>query len=440
MLSSRQGQIARMLKVNSNERPAVLLASAASSGTIAAVRYLGSIGFDVGVISTGRLCAAGWSRRVTRTYSAPSESETTRFLEALLSIGRAQPGQILLPTSDETAWLYTAYSSELSKYFRIHQPPIETMQRILDKRSFAETAVAAGIPVLPSWDPQNKNELENIASSLPYPVLIKPRTHVHRFRNDKGIVVCSANELLDRYEQFVDREKEHASDDPLLPKARLPIIQKFVDAVKPEVHSITGFIDRTGELFVTRRSKKVFQRFQPVGVGVCFESVKAEPKLSALTRQLCRALNYSGIFELEFIKYNDQWAAIDFNPRFFNQMGLDIRRGMPLPLFACLEAAGEGDLLREAIAAAQCEDDCLTVFYDKFTLHAILLAQSITSRISSGERAYWHAWAKRNAIRAVDAAADSSDPAPGIVHALSEISLGIRAIPRFLRSTSPVRP
>ena len=47
---------------------------------------------------------------------------------------------------------------------------------------------------------------------------------------------------------------------------------------------------------------------------------------------------------------------------------------------------------------------------------------------------------KTNGFHAVDAAADPSDPAPGIVHALSEISLGLRAIPRFLRSSSAVLP
>ena len=39
------------------------------------------------------------------------------------------------------------------------------------------------------------------------------------------------------------------------------------------VQSITGFIDRTGEHFVTRRSVKIFQRSQPVGVGVCHRSL-----------------------------------------------------------------------------------------------------------------------------------------------------------------------
>ena len=158
--------------------------------------------------------------------------------------------------------------------------------------------------------------------------------------------------------------------------ANLPILQQFVRVGSEGVHSVTGFIDRTGELFVTRSATKVFQRSQPVGVGVCFESRPPSPALSDAVRRLCRELGYFGIFEVEFLWFDGRWAAIDFNPRLFNQIGMDIRRGMPLPLLACLDAAGETTSLREAVAKAQTEDDEQTVFCDRFTLRAILFAQT----------------------------------------------------------------
>jgi D-aspartate ligase len=424
----------------SGKRLSVLLATAASSGTIAAVRYLGSMGIDVGVLSSGRLCAAGWSRRAARTYSAPPESDSQQFLDALLAIGEAYHGQILIPTSDETAWLYTMHAAQLKRHFFVYQPSIASMQRILDKRLLADAAISVGLAVLPSWDPRSIDDVAAIAPTLPYPILIKPRTHVHRLRNDKGIVVYSESELMWQYQQFVTREQQRASDHPLLPDAGLPVLQQFVDAGRQGVHSVTGFIDRTGDLFVTRLSTKLFQRSQPVGVGVCFQSLPTDPLLSNAVRRLCRALDYFGIFEVEFIGFDGRWAAIDFNPRFFNQMGMDIHRGMPLPLLACLDASGESTALRDAVAKAQPDDAARTVFYDGFTLRAILFAQMITSRISRHDRANWRVWMKENALHAVDAAIDRGDPVPGIVHALSEIHLGLRAIPRFLRSTSAVGP
>ena len=412
----------------------VLLASASFAGTIAAARHLGANGFDVRVVSSHRLGAAAWSRQTARVYSAPPESESQRFLERLLAIGAADPGQILLPTSDETAWLYTMNAAELGRYFCVNLPSIEVLRNILDKKRFADAATSAGLAVLPSWDPRNFDDVTALAPTLPYPILIKPRTHVNRLRNDKGVVVHSALDLINQYRRFVDLERVRAAHNSLLPDAGLPILQQFVCVGSEGVRSVTGFVDRTGELFVTRCATKVFQRSQPVGTGVCFESLSTVPELSNAIRRLCRELGYFGIFEVEFIWFDGGWAAIDFNPRLFNQIGMDIRRGMPLPLLACLDAAGETASLRDAVAKAQAEDDAKAVFCDLFTLRAILLARTMTGRISHEDRAYWRAWIKRHAADTVDYAADDSDPIPMVIHALSDIYLGLKSFSRFLRS------
>ena len=425
------GEVKLSLKKNLN----VLLASASSGGTIAANRHLGANGFDVRIVSSHRLGAAAWSRHATRAYSAPLESESQQFLERLLALGASDPGQILLPTSDETAWLYTLNAAELGRYFRVVQPSIAVLLNILDKKLFADAAIRAGLAVLPSWDPRNIDDVAALAPTLTYPILIKPRTHVHRLRNDKGVVVYSARELIDQYRRFVNREQAGVANDHLLRDANLPILQQFVRVGGEGVRSVTGFVDRTGELFVTRCATKVFQRSQPVGVGVCFESLPPDPALSGAVRRLCRELGYFGIFEVEFLWFDGHWAAIDFNPRLFNQVGMDIRRGMPLPLLGCLEAAGETGALREAVAEAQVEHDEQTVFYDRFTMRAILFAQTMTAQISNEDRAYWRAWTRQHAGHAVDFVADDSDPMPGVIHALSEIYLGLKSLPRFLHST-----
>jgi predicted ATP-grasp superfamily ATP-dependent carboligase len=395
---------------------------------------------DVRIVTSRRLAAAAWSRFVSRSYLLPPESDGPRFLERLLAIGAAEPGLILLPTSDETAWLYSENAESLGQYFCMYHPPITTLRKILDKGLFAEAARNAGIDVLPSWDCRNLDELKTLAPTLPYPILIKPRTHVHRLRNDKGIVVDSASELIAGYLRFVEREQAQVPDNPLLP-GTMPILQQFVTSTTEGVHSITGFIDRTGELFVTRRATKVFQRSPPVGVGVCFESLPAAPSLSEDVRRLCVELGYFGMFEVEFLWFNGRWAAIDFNPRLFNQVGMDIRRGMPLPLFACLEAAGETAALRAAVSAAMVADEeAKTVHCDRFTLRAILLAQALTGRTSRKDRSRWYAWLKENAGNTVNAVADRGDPMPGLIHVLSELYLGVKAFPRFLRIASRAPP
>jgi D-aspartate ligase len=410
----------------------VILATAGAGGTIAAVRNLGASGVDVEVISSERLAAAAWSRYTKRTYSAPPESDAEQFLKRLLAIGQSSPGRILLPTSDATAWIYAENAPLLERYFRLYHPSIATLRRILDKKLFEEAAHSVGLPVLPSWDPSGLEELAALAPTLCFPILIKPRTHVHRLRNDKGVVVASPHELIRQYRRFVDREQEQPPDNPLLLDARRPILQQFVRVKGEGVLSITGFIDRTGELFVTRAARKVFQRSQPVGVGVCFEAQPAPEELPDLVRRLCRELGYFGLFEVEFLRYDGHWAVIDFNPRMFSQVGMDIRRGMPLPLLACLDAVGDSASLCREVAKAQAEDDGQAVFRDRFTLRAILLAQVLTGRMSNVEVSKWRDWMKQHADHAVDFAADRDDLLPGVVHAFSEIYLGLKSLPRFM--------
>lgn len=420
-------------------RGRVLLGSASAGGTVAAVRHLGANGYEVRLLSSERLGAAAWSRWVSRSYRAPPESESKRFLSALLDIGRSDPGQILLSTSDETAWLYTKNAASLEEYFLLYQPSARVFGRILDKTLLAAAAAKAGLASPPNWDPGSIDELRSLAPTLPYPILIKPRTHIHRLATDKGALARSASELLQKYHQFLAQERVHDNEGSICLDPVRPILQQFIDAGSEGVHSISGFIDRSGQLFVTRRSRKIFQRSRPAGVGVCYESLPADASLSNSVRALCNELGYFGMFEVEFLSSKGDWVVIDFNPRLYNQIGLDIARGLPLPTLACLGALDEKAELRRAVANALCaRDDQPTVFYDRFTLRAMLAAMYMTSRISRDDLAHWRSWAKQNEARAIDVVAAKGDPMPRVIHALSETFLGVKAIRRFLRSTPGV--
>ena len=412
---------------------AVVLASASSGGTIAAVRQLASMGISVNVMSSERLAAAAWSSRAERIYRAPRECDTQRFMECLLAIGEARSGSVLLATSDVTAHLYATHASALEQYFRLYQAPLEAITRLLDKASLAELAERAGLTVLPTFVPSGLDEVIMVAPTLSYPLLIKPRSHVHRLRNDKGMVVKTPCELIAKYRQILEREGM-AADRSRPCEASLPILQHFVNVGSEGVHSITGFIDRKGELFVTRHSTKVFLRSQPVGVGLCYESLEPDPELSASVHRLCQDVGYFGVFEVEFVRFDGTWAIIDFNPRFFNQVGLDIRRGMPLPLLAWLDATGDTVSLKAEVARAQaCESTVgKVIFYDQFTFNIMLAVRLATGRISWQEFSSWRAWTTRHRGAAVDVAVDARDRMPGVVHAVSELCLGLMALPRFV--------
>ena len=362
----------------------------------------------------------------------PPETDE-RFVDHLCRLGQTRPGSVLLPTSDQTAWLYAREAGRLGTCFRSYQPAPEVLASVLDKARLAETARRAGATTLDTWIPGSLGDVRTLAPDLIYPILIKPRSHVDRMNSRKGELANDADELVRCYERMVRREHEaqsHADHEDV----DLPILQHFVPMGPEGVHSVTGFIDRSGELFVTRISAKVFLRMYPAGVGVCYESRPANAGLSDAAYRLCRTAGFHGVFEIEFIRSGANWSVIDFNPRLFSQVGLDIARGMPLPKLLWLAALDRHDELDHAVrAAAAAQDDSTTALYDRFTLGAMLTAMALTARAPKAERAYWHAWRRRHADHAVDFMWDRHDVWPGIAHTCSELALGLKALPRFVR-------
>ena len=114
-------------------------------------------------------------------------------------------------------------------------------------------------------------------------------------------------------------------------------------------------------------------------------------------------------------------------------MGLDIARGLALPIWAYLGACGQEALLRSDMSRAGVPDGSPTAFCDGFTFRALLTAMMITGRLNKIEVARWKRWYKDHRARTIDAAMASGDRLPGFVHALSEATLGLAALPRFLR-------
>ena len=409
------------------------MSSASAGGTIAAVRCLGAQDYDVGVLYNSRLSAAVWSRYAARSFRMPRENDSASFLERLMDIGAKRPGQILLASSDETAWLYAENASTLSSRFIVHQPPVATFRRILDKSQLAAAAAKVGVATPPTWSAPEGQELAELARTLPYPILIKPRTHVQRVENSKGVIVQSDAELIRELDNFLRRESQAFGGGAK--EASRPLLQRLIRA-KSGTISITGFLDRAGELFVTRRCAKVFQRLSATGVGLCFEALPPDEELSEAVRRLCGELGYFGLFEAEFLPMDGRWALIDFNPRLFNQVALDIHREMPLPLLACLDAVGDRRGLRAAVDRARAYDQSQpATIQDGFTLRAALFAQAMRGAHGRAERDRWKGWMRTHAPHMVDFAADPRDRLPAIVHALSEIHLGLRALPRFFRET-----
>ena len=145
--------------------------------------------------------------------------------------------------------------------------------------------------------PRDDKDLEALAPTLPYPIHIKPRTHAHRLRNDKGVVVRSAEQLIRQYRLFLDREQYRAARNPISPDANRPVLQQFVNVGGEGVLSITGFLDSDAAAFCEKKRHQGFSTFPACGGRDLLWFSPPNAALSNAVRRLCDALGYFGIFE-----------------------------------------------------------------------------------------------------------------------------------------------
>jgi D-aspartate ligase len=405
-----------------------LLACPTTAGTLAAVRTLGGAGVDVSVFGERGLSAARLSRFAHAYWTLESTRSEADVLAGLRRWATQAAKHVLLPASDETAWLYAKHAEELGQHYTIYAPRREIVETILDKQRLWQSCNNAGVSTLPSWFPESLADVVRLAPQLDFPLLIKPRQHLFRIRREKGMVVGSARDLEGAFSAFVQRERGGA-EGATGTEQPLPMIQAFVGAAVENVVSLTGFIDRTGTRTIMSANRKVLQRSRPVGVGLAFEGIALPAGVAEDALRLCRHTGIFGIFEIEFVWHDGAWRVIDFNPRFYQEMRLDIARGIPLPLLAYLDACGNLDELDAALAAAASHGQPALGFSDMFTT-TLMMALRMGANFAAARAALaWH-WRYRR--RLVDATFDLLDPLPFLGHALCELRLGVEQFPRLV--------
>src|SRR5882724_6278504 len=170
-------------------RPPALLIVADYHGTLAAVRSLGRAGISVTVADWRRLVPARWSRYAVRSVTCPPlDKGSTAFIDWLLEFGARHPGHVLLPTTDDLAWLFARHRNELARSFRLESPPLAAIYTLLNKWQLHEACAAEGIGV-------PESVLVGSGQPLAPPLLIKPQTQILLSPHQKGRLVERPEQL-----------------------------------------------------------------------------------------------------------------------------------------------------------------------------------------------------------------------------------------------------
>ena len=411
-------------------------------GTLAAVRELGRAGIPAAVADASLFAPALWSRFAATRMRSPPLRLSEPYLDWLRRAGRQRPGMVLLPTTDELAWLVAANAAELGRIFRIAHASEEVQLTLLDKCALSEAAAAAGVPTLPSRFPAGEDELLSCSSELPFPLVVKPRTQLFHRNHCKGSVVDDRASLVRAWRAFA----AVGCADPVLlrrrPGLQLPFVQAYAPEVRRGVLSVVGFMESAEDIFVTRQVRKRVLDPRQLAIGLSFESGPEEPGVADSVRALCESVGYSGIFEAEFVWFEKAWRLIDFNPRFYGQMQLDIARGLPLAELAYLRALGERDAMRTLALAAADTAGGPQAHIHGLPLRIELALMRLSGSLGKGETRRWSEWLSATRTSKTDAVFDRFDRLPSLADALQTVygyARHPRTLLRRLLARSPQR-
>jgi D-aspartate ligase len=401
--------------------PGFVLTTADALGTLAATRCLGENGVPILVFDSRRFAPAAWSRYVVHREACPKVRPVGRFIDALTAFGARNPGHVLYATSDDLAWAFAQRETLLRKSFHLLTPPFACMERLLDKRELYAACGEAGLGVPNTWFPEGDADVERATRTARFPVIIKPRSQVFFTSARKGIVVTCAGDLRSRYSAFARDNGYEAAIVRERPSMARPMIQE-IHSEEP-IYSVSGFCDPRRGLFVARGARKTLQWPRRAGIGIAFEDAPLQAPLAEAVRRLCDLTGFFGVFEAEFVDTGDAMRLIDFNPRFFNQIGFDVARGLPSPYFAYLLALGETAMLDVAVGAAQrWRSEGAAVFRHRTMIALTRTAERLAGRAPAGvATAVAKGETGNGASIVVEAAIDGRDWLPGLVDGVQQV-------------------
>jgi predicted ATP-grasp superfamily ATP-dependent carboligase len=293
--------------------PILLTEDAPSYGVLAAARALRAAGFRPSVAVTADGGYSTRSSAVAEIVSVPDPRvDGNGFVAALADAAQRLGATAILPGTEPALSLLAAHPSSFPAGVALGTCPPEIVRRATDKSLLPELAAAAGVEVPPT-SIVDRGELAATLRRVELPAVIKPLDRVAS--GDGPTWARRVTAVGD-----IDHVVEPLGDGNWL-------VQPFVRGV---LYAIGG-VAWDGEIVCSVH--QVAHRISPPDCGGTSygQTVPRDPALEALGRRLVREVEWSGLFQLQFIRTAGHDYLIDLNPRIYGTLALAVGAGMNLP-------------------------------------------------------------------------------------------------------------
>ncbi|MBI5030198.1 MAG: hypothetical protein HZB51_06700 [Chloroflexi bacterium] len=300
-------------------------------------RSLGQHGIPVFGIDWHTQAVGRKSKYIQFVLSPDPKKEERKYVQFLIDWGKKQSTKtVLYPVSDDTALIISRERSQLEPYYEFVMPEHETLEQLSTKASLAQAGKACGIPTPKTVMTHDAQQVETVAPTFSYPVILKPIESAYwhipaiasllrenAFSGRAKVVLChNAAELCDCY-------KKIAAHDPRM------IIQEVIPGPDENLAYISFYLDRTSKPLAMFAGRKI--RVLPIEFGsASYVRSFCDPELERVAMRLLQHVHYQGLGGIEFKKdlRDGQYKLVEFNTRFGMWDGLAPRCGVDTPYIA----------------------------------------------------------------------------------------------------------
>ena len=278
--------------------------------SLAAVRALHAGGYTTTVASTTDDGYAQRSRAAARVVRIPETERGDAFVDAVAELARG--ADLVLAGTEAATVALAGRAAEVAPAI-LGAPSPEAVQRLTDKQELGVLAEAAGLATPGGVVVDAGGAVPDVS----LPAVLKPVRSADR--TDDGTI------QLPRAVQVADAAELGAQL-----AARPDVVWLVQPFLRGPLVAVAG-VSAHGETLCTVH--QTARRIYPpeAGVSAFAETIPLDHALDERVRDVLARVDFTGIWEAQFIRHDDRHYLIDLNPRMYGSLGLAVAAGANLP-------------------------------------------------------------------------------------------------------------
>lgn len=303
-----------------DRRPPAILVSGLTMA-LGVVRALGMMGVRVIVLHYDRRDTAHLSRWCSYQRSVPHpESCEAEFIEALVAYATRFGGGVLFPVADEAVVAVSKNAAILDRHYIRACPPWNIVRLCIEKQRTYAFAKAHGVAAPKTFVPSSLEEVEQYASGVVFPCLVKPcESHLFTERfHLKMVPVGSTQEMRSVYLQAKEAGLQ-------------VMLQEIIPGSDTDVINYNAYF--VGGKPILEFTAQHVRNAPPLWGSPRVVVSKEVPEVIEPGRRFFQAMNFDGYACTEFKRdaRDGSYKLMDVNPRHNLSTLLAVRCGMNFP-------------------------------------------------------------------------------------------------------------